>query len=352
MNNLAGMTFAKALRSLLRQDTDVILIGEMRDSETVQVALQAAQTGHLVMSTLHTNDAVSVIGRLRDLGADSKLLGDSLIGVLAQRLVRKLCPHCKCEVSDKDVESVRHYLEIYQIDRSALRKGRGCDKCFYSGYKGRSGLFSYLHVNEAVSQCIFNQKSSDEIVAAAAESGFQTLEEAGIALVLSGETTLDEVRAYLDVDISEVKRKMSRHAEASTSNEQSKSVPLVEKQRAQVLVIDDNSSARKIVATLLRKEDVDVVEAQDGLEALQRVNESVPDLILCDLQMPKMNGKDFLTNLKNNKITKDVPVIMLTIDDKPENEIELLKLGASSFLSKRVSPNVLLSRIKRALEVV
>lgn len=188
-----GMTFASGLRSVLRQDPDIVMIGEIRDRETAVMAIQSALTGHLVFSTLHTNDAASAVTRLLDLGIEPYLVGSSLMGVLAQRLVRQVCPQCgrPCEPTDYELESLGH--EPSDAERAGYRKGAGCEACRGTGYQGRVGCFEMLAVDDAVRRLVQSRATVSEIKAAAKEAGMTSLAEDGLAKVAAGRTTLEEV---------------------------------------------------------------------------------------------------------------------------------------------------------------
>ncbi|MFP4139709.1 MAG: type II secretion system ATPase GspE [Phycisphaerae bacterium] len=188
-----GMTFASGLRSVLRQDPDIVMIGEIRDHETAVMAIQSALTGHLVFSTLHTNDAASAVTRLLDLGIEPYLVGSSLVGVLAQRLVRRNCEHCAepTEPDPADLEMLAFAPTHEQ--RSTFRRGVGCPHCRGTGYRGRAGCFELLTTNEEVRQLVARRAAASEIDLAAQRGGMRTLSEDGLAKVLSGNTTLKEV---------------------------------------------------------------------------------------------------------------------------------------------------------------
>jgi type IV pilus assembly protein PilB len=192
-----GMTFAAALRSLLRQDPDVIMIGEIRDNETARIAVQAALTGHLVLSTLHTNDAPSSITRLVNIGIDPYLIAASLNGILAQRLVRRVCSKCK-----KPYEvpaNMRKYLERAKIDPSTLVQGTGCDACRGSGYAGRVGIFEMLVVDDKFREMINKDSSIGAMRRAFLDSGRDTLFDDGLKKVQKGLTTIEEVLRVTEV---------------------------------------------------------------------------------------------------------------------------------------------------------
>jgi general secretion pathway protein E len=184
VNPKIELDFAKALRAILRQDPDIIMIGEIRDFETAQIAIQASLTGHLVLATLHTNDAASAVTRLTDMGVEPFLLSSSLLGVLAQRLVRKLCPHCKQPVAALLVTEAAARTEFHPV---------GCDQCGQSGYQGRSGVFELLITNDAIRAQIHSRASEADIRAAAQAAGMVLMREDGDRLVAQGITSREEL---------------------------------------------------------------------------------------------------------------------------------------------------------------
>lgn len=191
-----GLTFASALRTILRQDPDVILVGEIRDGETAEIAIQSALTGHLVFSTLHTNDAPSAITRLQEMGVESYLLSSCLLAVVAQRLVRRICPHCKIEISVNDTlwDEIRHLGGNAVSGRpDVIWKGTGCSHCAGTGYSGRIGIYEFMEVSPAIHRLIMQGADSSTIMSEARQEGMRTLREDGILHVLNGMTTLEEV---------------------------------------------------------------------------------------------------------------------------------------------------------------
>jgi general secretion pathway protein E/type IV pilus assembly protein PilB len=186
-------TFSAALRSILRQAPNIVMIGEIRDAETAGIATEAALTGHLVFSTLHTNDAPSAVTRLLDIGVKPFLVASSVRAIMAQRLVRNICPQCKEELvpSQSDL-SFLGGLGTSLAD-SPIYKGRGCSKCSLTGYKGRKGLFEIFKITDEVQHLIFNKESAIELRAKARENGMRTLREDGVRKVLAGITTVEEV---------------------------------------------------------------------------------------------------------------------------------------------------------------
>jgi len=199
INKAVGLDFAKALRSILRQDPDVIMIGEVRDSETLTASIQAALTGHLVLATLHTNDAPSAITRMVQMGAAEYMVADSLIGVVAQRLIRKICPFCKSEYypTKNELNKIKPFLK----EDIKFYKGKGCKECEFTGYMGREMISEVLVVDEEISHLISIKKDKLEIINAAKKRGFVTLIEDGINKLKAGVTTLEEVLRVVKVDV-------------------------------------------------------------------------------------------------------------------------------------------------------
>ncbi|EPP34706.1 type II/IV secretion system family protein [Chlamydia ibidis] len=187
-----GLTFARGLRHLLRQDPDVIMVGEIRDHETAEIAIQAALTGHLVISTLHTNDAISAIPRLLDMGIEPYLLSATIIGVMAQRLVRTICPHCK-ECYAPNAEEKAFLLSHGYDPESILYHGLGCSRCFRSGYKGRQGLYEFFRPDTVIRSEIAMNRPYHTLREIADSKGFLPLLSHGVTTALSGDTTLSEV---------------------------------------------------------------------------------------------------------------------------------------------------------------
>ncbi|MBR0575193.1 Flp pilus assembly complex ATPase component TadA [Proteiniclasticum sp. BAD-10] len=189
VNNKIGFTFAEGLRSILRQDPDIVLVGEIRDMETAEIAIRAALTGHLVFSTLHTNNAVSTISRLKDMNIQPFLLASTLGGIIAQRLVRKVCPHCAVEEKTSPVEQ-----KILGLPEAVtIKKATGCPACNMKGYKGRLAIYEVLVMDEEIQRMIVEDESDQTIETYARQQGMISLRESCVEKVLSGETTLEEL---------------------------------------------------------------------------------------------------------------------------------------------------------------
>ncbi|HOJ79120.1 MAG TPA: type II secretion system ATPase GspE [Bacillota bacterium] len=191
VNPKLNFTFAQGLRTIVRHDPDIILVGEIRDRETAEVAIQSALTGHLVFATLHTNDAPSAFTRLIDMGIEEFLVASTVLGVLAQRLVRKICPHCRAPYQANTVET--DLINEYQLGNLQLTYGAGCEKCNYIGYRGQMGIFELLVINEEMERLIMERSNTGKIREAAIRRGMGTLREDGLSKVKEGYTTLAEV---------------------------------------------------------------------------------------------------------------------------------------------------------------
>jgi len=380
-----GMTFASGLRSILRQDPDIILVGEIRDLETAEIAFQAAQTGHFVLSTLHTNSAVSAVTRLEDLGLPPFVVSGSLGAVLSQRLLRKVCSACTVpDQSEASVKSARRF----GVDPALLIKGKGCEQCDQLGYRGRIGAYSLLVVTADVRDLIRAGAPEAKIQEAARANGMKDLFESGLDLVRRGLTTLDEVERVIGLSefVDTKKSDASKPAapvfhpvaaapstaleqadkgsdlEAIKRSEKGSIEALAEKYREEVaagngpnrkkvLLVDDDDGVRAVVSRILRKSDFEVCEAANGFEALDKLAEFLPDIVVCDLVMPGMCGKELVSELRRNEKTEKLKVLMLTGSDDEENEIELISLGANDFVSKASSPVLVIARVRRLLEL-
>jgi general secretion pathway protein E len=205
INPKIGLTFAQGLRSFLRQDPDVIMVGEIRDKETAEIAIQASLTGHLVLSTVHTNDAAGAVTRLVDMGVEPFLVASSLTGILAQRLVRRVCPDCRApyQPTDAELKEIGHsrasFKERYGTER--IYKAVGCPTCNRNGYRGRTGIYEFLPVDDDVRQLVLKNVDASTIKKSATSKGMITLLEDGARKIALGETTIAEVLSITQEDM-------------------------------------------------------------------------------------------------------------------------------------------------------
>ncbi len=352
LNIKAGMTFASSLRSILRQDPDIIMVGEIRDSETASIAMQVAQTGHLVLSTIHTNTASAAITRLRDLDVPSFLIASSLGSVLAQRLIRRLCEKCKIPAN----KELSQRLEALNIKSDGVMQASGCKECDQTGYKSRIGIYSMLNVDMQVAAAIREECSEPEIEAIGTQNGFESLEVAALKLASHGITSIEEIERVLGpLDNKYILDSLTKIAKEKKVIFDQNSLSGGEKEvdgtihKRKVLVVDDDENIRAIYQMILEYEMFEVEQAENGADALQKIYENPPELILLDLMMPKMNGTEMIEKLRANSQTKDIPVLVLTAAATEENELDLIKKGADDFISKTSKSEIIVARINRLL---
>lgn len=208
INEAIGLSFPNVLRSTLRQDPDIIMVGEVRDIETAKIVVRAALTGHLVLSTLHTNDTVATVTRLLDIGLDPYLICSSVTGILAQRLIRRICPDCKVEVDPPtDLARWRHP----PIEK--FYKGTGCKLCMNTGYKGRIGVYEFLYMTTKLRRLTARRGTEEELLEAAKEEGMLTLFEDAISKLQDGITTFEEVASNIPYSHEEGKKEENRKEE-------------------------------------------------------------------------------------------------------------------------------------------
>jgi len=325
VSDKAGMTFAAGLRSILRQDPDVVMVGEIRDLETAQIAFQAAQTGHLVLSTLHTNDAPSAVTRLVEMGVPAYVVASSLVAVLAQRLVRQLCS-CKTP----------------QPDGSAVP--RGCDRCRFSGFAGRIGVYELMRLTPRVRSVLLTRAEDDVVRRAARATGMSSMFQDGMTKAGRGLTVPAEVRRVVPPDEAE-----SEDTAEATPVPASLSREVRSPRPSRILVVDDDATLREMLREILADEHYDVVLAEDGNAGLAAVHREKPDLVITDLQMPGLDGLGLLRKLRRDLATCQIPVIFLTVIESLDSEARALDLGADDYLGKPVERSRLLGRVRRAL---
>jgi CheY-like chemotaxis protein len=357
VNEKAGLTFATALRSILRQDPDVVLVGEIRDRETAQIAVQAALTGHLVLSTLHTNDAPNSVTRLLDMGMEAYKIASAVKGIIAQRLLRRLCPICK-EASDQPVPA---YLRPYLPETTPLFKAVGCKECAQTGYRGRFAITEILAMSPELEALIGEGATADKIAALARQQGMRTLFESALQHVLLGHSTVDELLRVTDVPAESASRAQPSPepvAKASTGSPAAEGdlgfdlieeVPDTPDRKATILLVEDEEQLRRVMKDLLEREGYKVVEAADGVSGLEQVDRHGPDIVLLDLNLPGMDGYSVLSQLRSRPTTATLPVIILTAKGDEDNEVRVLKLGADDFLTKPFRARALSARLESVL---
>jgi type II secretory ATPase GspE/PulE/Tfp pilus assembly ATPase PilB-like protein len=374
VNPKAGLTFATALRSILRQDPDVVLIGEIRDAETGSIAVQASLTGHLVLSTLHTNDAPNAVTRLVDMGMEGFKIASALRGVVAQRLMRRLCPTCR-EISNEPVpEKLRKFIPA----DVSLWRSVGCPECAMTGFRGRFSVVEVMGMSPELEHLIGAGAPPDKLAEAARAGGMTTLWDCGLRHVLEGHTSIDELLRVTDVPLA-----TPRHSPRSTQapprptpspghhtpipghsgphavSDLLDSLELVDDDGPTagtagaggrtVLVVDDEDHLRRLLCDLLAREGYTTIEARDGAEALDRVDQHAPDIILLDLNLPGLDGYGVLAKIRSRGDTKHIPVVVLTAKGDEDNEVRVLQAGADDFLTKPFRARALYARLDKLL---
>ena len=373
----AGLTFAAALRSILRQDPNVVLVGEIRDKETAQIAVQASLTGHLVLSTLHTNDASNAVTRLVDIGVEAYKIAASLRGVVAQRLMRKLCLTCKEVWMEAPPERLRRWIP----KGTPLYRAAGCPDCAMTGYRGRFSILEILTMTPELERRIAAGEAADRIAEAARRGGMKSLWDSGLAHVTRGESTLDELTRVVDIPSDEAApggpekrtdalrfppgpgavRSFSEPAVAAPVSTHfdllEEPAPPAETRRSgahgqpasKVLLVDDEDSLRKVMRDLLERDGYIVTEARDGVQALDQVDRVGPDIIVLDLNLPGLDGYGVLSHLRSRPATANIPVIVLTAKGDEDNEVRVFELGADDFLTKPFRARALSARLEAVL---
>ena len=379
----AGLTFASALRSILRQDPNVVLVGEIRDRETAQIAVQASLTGHLVLSTLHTNDAANAVTRLVDIGVEAYKIAAALRGVVAQRLMRKLCPTCK----EVWMEAPPDRLKPWIPKGTPLYRAAGCPDCAMTGYRGRFSIMEVLTVTPEVESRIAAGEPAERIAKAARRGGMKSLWDSGLAHVLRGESTVDELMRVVDVPQEDVAEPVPAPGgrRPSSGMPASRGTPappagtfaappatspveplaahfdlLEEPPRprvsgphgelaVKVLLVDDEDSLRKVMRDLLERDGYSVSEARDGVQALDQIDRVGPDIIVLDLNLPGLDGYGVLSHLRSRPATASIPVIVLTAKGDEDNEVRVFELGADDFLTKPFRARALSARLEAVL---
>src|SRR3984893_10820056 len=413
VNTRAGLTFAGTLRSILRQDPDVILVGEIRDLETAEVAFHAANTGHLVLSTLHTDDSFGAIIRLLDLKVDRSLISSCLSLIVAQRLARRICPECKETYTPSREVLKKLYLEESDL---AFYRGQGCPSCGKIGYEGRVGVYEMLRVTNPMKDLIRHNASESALRRAAAVAGTTTLLEDAMSKVRRGVTNPDEVVRVIEVGTEDtfpcskcssmVNREFkscpycgfalrnvcqgcgqdlspewnlcpycSSLANGATkqaattpadgacplmlaSSENSVPRPQLAAvaefppvKRPKILVVDDDKDILKLVKVGLRKlpMDVEIFMVLDEMQALESIEANKADLVILDVKMPRMDGFGVCERLRKDIRTAFLPILMLTANSDQESRTRGYLVGTDDFVSKPFTLPDLVARVSRLL---
>jgi type IV pilus assembly protein PilB len=323
-----GVTFASSLRAILRQDPDIILVGEIRDKETAEVAAQAALTGHLVLATVHANDAVGAVTRLADLGLDYSTIASAVRGCVAQRLLRQVCEHCAEPVDGNltpEEETLAKRYESVPVVRAV-----GCKECGQTGYRGRIPVMEVMTVGLRMQEAIELRKGNATLTHLAIQGGMRPMSEVGLEWVADGVSTLDEVERVL----------------GQVSDDQ----PDITGEPPRLLIVDDDDQARTMMRTILEGNGYQVFEADDGHGAIDRLKtDPGVSLVILDLTMPGMAGSEVLERIRGASDTRAIPVLIRTGTGGDSMEAELLEAGADDYISKDADANRFLARVRAVL---
>ena len=325
-----GVTFGSALRAILRQDPDVILVGEIRDKETAEVAAQAAMTGHLVLATVHANDIVSAVPRLADLGLQYSIIASTFRGGIAQRLLRRVCPACAEPVRGVLTPDEKRLTERHGIE--PVVRAVGCAECGFSGYRGRIPVQEVLVVGPRFQAAIEGRKGWATLNTLALQGGMRSMHHVALDWVSQSKTTLVEVERVLGQDLEE-----------ESSYEEEQAAP-------RILIVDDDEEARLTVRALLEREEYEIWEAESGHKA-KEILKTDPNwsLIILDLKMPGMDGREVLQLIRGSADTVAIPVMIRTGTGTEHTEAELLEAGADDYIPKSVDPARFMARVRAVL---
>ncbi len=381
VNNRAGMTFALGLRSVLRQDPDIVLVGETRDHETAELALQASLTGHLVLTTLHTNDAVGAVTRLVDMGVEPFLVASSLTLVVAQRLLRTPCEGCAAPYVPSPRTLALLGIAAADLAESTPRRGKGCTACGGTGYLGRTGVFEVLPVTAELRHVLLTTPTEAAISAAARAHGMTTMRAAALQAAHRGETTYEEVLRATHVDdvagprCSTCARSLADDmivcpwdgtpvgayrcagcerqldpqwrtcpwCRTDTPAAVQDALPAAAR-LPRLLVIEDDLVTCSLVQLALQDQ-AEVLLAHTAEEGLALVGSEDVDGVLIDNQLPDLTGIEVIRLLRSDPGSLTLPLVMFTASASPELERDARRAGADDYLSKPVDPDVLVDRV-------
>ncbi|MHB1096681.1 MAG: ATPase, T2SS/T4P/T4SS family [Gemmatimonadaceae bacterium] len=397
VNEKAGLTFVAALRSILRQDPDVILVGEIRDKETANIAIQASLTGHLVLSTLHTIDAPSSVARLADIGIEPYKIAAAIKGIIAQRLMRRLCNSCRELHTGPLPDRLKRW---FPEGMNTLYRGVGCPDCSMTGYRGRFSVTEVLVTSPEFERRVASKEPLDKLVESARDAGMLSLWESGVAHVRAGETSLDELLRVLEAPSAESLRsgpglrpstdgpaaveapkkrdaapkrnsgaldgmeahvlpagaEVRTHLHAVPKSPVSTEFQLVDEVAGdgraapkKVLLVEDEDALRRVMKDLLEREGFVCFEAADGVKALDEIDRAAPDIVVLDLNLPRLDGYGVLSHLRARPATQDLPVIVLTAKGDEDSEVRVFEFGANDYLTKPFRPRALSARLHSLL---
>jgi len=343
VNEKQGLTFAGVLRSVLRQDPDVLLVGEIRDMETATIAFQAAMTGHLVLSTLHTNDAIGAIPRLSNIGVEPFRVAAGLIGVTAQRLVRRVCPHCRFEAPIEELHPMIRSAQQRVFGKARHVKATGCAECGFTGYSGRLPLIEFLEVTPELRAMITTGKTADEIRAHALRTGaIHTFDNDALWHIAEGDTTADEVIPYTEFERRRTPRNNTPRVSPEFVGELDEN-GLAKPSRV-LLAVGDKTDRVKFNDILVESRFA-VQIANDGAAALGILAQDPPDALVVGLKLPILDGRQVVHAARTVVGLVDMPIIVIAPEGTETQTTDLLSQGVDDVLYEPLDPGRFRARV-------
>ena len=382
INEKAGLTFAASLRSILRQDPDVILVGETRDAETAETAMRDSMTGHLVLSTLHTNDAVATITRLKNLGIDSYLVASALSGIISQRLVRAIYENCREKYAL--LPEVRERLEhrLGEELSFSVYRGKGCERCRQTGYHGRIGVHEVLIMDGMFRELVNREASEGQLRDEAQKSGMRSLFESTLEKIKHGMTTIDELERvlfqYEKPKISEestceqcgqsilaewqtypfCSRELKsiagpgQYSRSETAEIAPSDIPTWNTEYVRdikVLVVDNDAEAAQKLRTFLIEKHFQVIPVLNEREALEFIRHDSPQIVVTESTSPEMDGLELLRQIRQDRNIASLPVLILSYKQEVMDQWGGFMMGADDYLIKPCSPEIVECHIRAIL---
>jgi type II secretory ATPase GspE/PulE/Tfp pilus assembly ATPase PilB-like protein/DNA-binding NarL/FixJ family response regulator len=343
VNEKQGLTFAGVLRSVLRQDPDVLLVGEIRDQETATIAFQAAMTGHLVLSTLHTNDAIGAIPRLQNIGVEPFRVAAGLIGVTAQRLVRRICPHCRFEAPIEELHPMVRAAQLRVFGKARHVNATGCAECGFTGFTGRLPLIEFLEITPEVRGMITIGKMADEIRATALRTNaLHTFDNDALWHIAEGDTTAEEVIPYTEFE----RRKTPRGSIARADQEYLPNLDANGVARpSRILLAVGDAADRVRFNDILVEARFTVQIVNDGAAALGILAQDPPDALVVGLKLPILDGRQVVHAARTVIGLVDIPIIVIAPAGSEQETNDLLTQGVDDVLHEPIEPGRFRSRV-------